>query len=179
MHKKKWLQRVRPELKEEHAIQRLAWANRYAHFVLEDWKQVKWSDECSVERGEGIKPIWTFRKPSEQLYNHDIKAKRTGKSVKKMFWAGFGYDIRTELVPLDGDPNSSRGGVTAKVIYDLYQDQLPGFIQAGDIFMQDNAAVHTARIIYGLLEELGVNIMIWPPYSPDLNTIESDEDKDL
>jgi transposase len=90
-----------------------------------------------------------------------------------MFWAGFGYNICTELVPLDGDPDLHRGGVTAQVIYDLYQDQLPGFIQAGDIFMQDNAPVHTAQIIYGLLKELGINTMIWPPYSPDLNPIEN------
>ena len=86
MHKKKWLQRVRPEITENHANQRLAWANQYAHYTLEDWKRVKWSDECSIERGKGIRPIWTFRKPSEQLYMHDIKAKRTGKSVSKMFW---------------------------------------------------------------------------------------------
>jgi hypothetical protein len=53
---------------------------------------------------------------------HDIKAKQTRKSLLKMFWAGFGYNIYTELVPLDGDPDSRRGGVTAKVIYNLYQD---------------------------------------------------------
>jgi transposase len=39
--------------------------------------------------------------------------------------------------------------------------------------MQDNAPVHTARIIKALLEELGINIMVWPPYSPDLNPIEN------
>ena len=138
MHKKKWLQKVRPEIKEEHANQRLTWANRYAYFTPEDWNRVKWSDECSVERGEGIRPIWTFRKPSEQLIEHNIKEKRTGKGVKKIFWAGFGYNTRTELIPLDGDPDAPRGGVTARRIYDLYQAQLPQFIQPGDIFMQDN-----------------------------------------
>jgi hypothetical protein len=38
-----------------------------------------------------------------------------------MFWAGFIYNICMELVPLDGDPDLRRGGVTAQVIYNLYQ----------------------------------------------------------
>jgi transposase len=39
--------------------------------------------------------------------------------------------------------------------------------------MQDNKPVHIAQIIYRLLKELGVNTMIWPPYSPDLNPIKN------
>jgi hypothetical protein len=37
-----------------------------------------------------------------------------------MFWAGFGYQYRTGLIPLDGDPTSQRGGVTSSVIRALY-----------------------------------------------------------
>ncbi len=40
------------------------------------------------------------------------------------------------------------------------------------IFMQDNARVHTARIKTDWLDEQGYLIMMWPPYSPDLNPIE-------
>jgi transposase len=39
--------------------------------------------------------------------------------------------------------------------------------------MHNNASMHTAQIIKALLEELGVNLMVWPPYSPDLNPIEN------
>jgi hypothetical protein len=53
-----------------------------------------------------------------------------------MFWAGFGYNVCTELVPLDGDPDSRCVGVIAQVIYDLYQDQLPGFIQPGYLYVR-------------------------------------------
>jgi transposase len=173
MHKKKWLQKVGPEIHPHHAAQRLAWANRYAHFTPDNWKQVRWTDECTIERGEGIRHIYTFNPPTVQLREHDVKVKRCGKSVKQMFWAGFGYDIRTGLVPLDGDPDSPRGGVSSRVIRDLYEAFLPGFIQPGNIFMHDNAPVHTAHIIRRILEELRVEVMIYPPYSPDLNPIEN------
>lgn len=39
--------------------------------------------------------------------------------------------------------------------------------------MHDNAPVHTAWIVKKLLEDLGIEAMIWPPYSPDLNLIEN------
>ncbi len=97
----------------------------------------------------------------------------SGKGVKKMLWAAFGYNIRTGLVPLDGDPQSARGGVSGWVISCLYEAFLPGFVQPGDIFMHDNASVHTARIVQAVLTRLGITVMVWPPYSPDLNPIEN------
>ena len=173
MNRRKWQQRKRPEIKPENAVKRLQWARQYEHFSPEDWRRVKWSDECSVERGMGIRPVWTFLRPSEQLVEGDVKEIRCGKSVKKMFWAAFGQNIRTGLVPLDGDPESARGGVTARVIVELYRAYLPTILQPGDIFMQDGASIHTARIVKRLLQEMGIEVMDWPPHSPDLNPIEN------
>jgi transposase len=90
-----------------------------------------------------------------------------------MFWAAFRQDIRTGLVPLDGDPEAKRGGVTGWVIRELYRAFLPTILQPGDIFMHDGASIHTARIVKALLQEMGVDIMSWPPFSPDLNPIEN------
>ena len=39
---------------------------------------------------------------------------------------------------------------------DLYQLYLPGIVHPGDIFMHDNAPVHTAAIVQKILAELGV-----------------------
>ena len=73
--RRKWKQRRRPELKPEHAVKRLEWARRHEHFTVENWKRIKWSDECSIERGKGIQPIWTFLRPSEQLIQGDVQEK--------------------------------------------------------------------------------------------------------
>lgn len=40
------------------------------------------------------------------------------------------------------------------------------------IFMQDNAPVHTTRVIRDWLKEHGIEIINWPLYSLDLNLIE-------
>lgn len=38
--------------------------------------------------------------------------------------------------------------------------------------MQDNARIHTARIVQDWLHEQEFEVLEWPPYSPDLNPIE-------
>lgn len=170
---RKWKQLNRPEIKPIHAAKRLAWARRYEHYTAEDWARVKWSDEYMVERGIGVRPTWTFLRPRDQLKNHDIHAKPCGKGIKQMFWAAFGEDIRTGLVPLDSDPESAQGGVTAAIILALYRAFLPDLLQEGDIFMHDGASIHRTYIVREGLEEMGIEVMEWPPYSPDLNPIEN------
>jgi hypothetical protein len=126
-----------------------------------------------VEQGKGIKPIWTFTRPRDQASTGDVHTVCCGKGVKQMFWAAFGEEVQTGLVPLHGDPEAACGGVSGWVICELYHAFLPDFIQPGDIFMHDNAPVHQAGIVKNLLAELGIEVMKWPPYSPDLNPIEN------
>jgi hypothetical protein len=38
--------------------------------------------------------------------------------------------------------------------------------------MQDNARIHTARVVVDFMAEHGITTLEWPPYSPDLNPIE-------
>ena len=64
----------------------------------------------------GIRPVWTFLRPSEQLVEGDVKEIRCGKGVKKMVWAAFGQDIHTGIGPLDGDPESPRGGTQSMTL---------------------------------------------------------------
>jgi transposase len=97
-----------------------------------------------------------------------------GKQVKQMFWAAFSADRRTGLIPLFGDPNSERGGVNRFVIEELYRRVLPTLLSAEDgIFMHDNAPTHTAIVLREALEDMQIEVMVWPPHSPDLNPIEN------
>jgi hypothetical protein len=38
---------------------------------------------------------------------------------------------------------------------------------------QDNAPCHTSRVTRNYLQQVGVNVLQWPPNSPDLNPIET------
>lgn len=41
------------------------------------------------------------------------------------------------------------------------------------VFMQDNAKIHTCRLVSQFLTEKSVQVLVWPPQSPDLNPIEN------
>ena len=81
--------------------------------------------------------------------------------------------MRSGLVPLNGNKELARGGVTRRVIQALYSTFLAEFVRLDDIFMHDNAPVYTACIVRQLLDEMGIEVMPWPPYSPNLNPIEN------
>lgn len=103
------------------------------------------------------------------------KAKPTRHS--QMFWGAFCFNRRTSLYPLTGDPESPRGGVTSRRILECLQEQLPTIAEPGLYFAQDNASTHTASIVQSWLrdwvQDNGVTMVDWLPYSPDLNPIEN------
>ena len=95
------------------------------------------------------------------------------KGKTQMFWAAFGFGIRSDLVIMEGDQNAKRGGVTAKVYLEVLAEHLPTILEHDNIFMQDNAPIHKAHKVTDFFQEMGIEVMAWPPYSPDLNPIEN------
>lgn len=157
-------------------MNRLAWAQRYSHFAPEDWSRVYFSDETSIERGSGAGAEWTFVRPKYQPREGEIQQKPCGKQLRQMFWACFNGDTRRSgLIPMHGDPSSPRGGVTSLVVRSTYSTYLPVILSNRSFanFMHDNASTHTAHIVRDLLGDIGVEVMQWPPHSPDLNPIEN------
>jgi DDE superfamily endonuclease len=95
------------------------------------------------------------------------------KGKTQMFWAAFGFGCRSDLVVMEGDQNAKRGGVTAKVYLKVLAEYLPTILEHDSVFMQDNAPIHKAHKVTEFFVEIGIEVMPWPPYSPDLNPIEN------
>lgn len=94
-----------------------------------------------------------------------------------MFWGALGYGRRTSLVALFGDPESKKSGVNAKVVRQVYEEQLPNILHEDSYFVQHNALVHKALLVRTWMVEFAnsrnVTVIDWPSYSPDLNPIEN------
>ncbi|TQV90128.1 Nuf2 family protein [Cordyceps javanica] len=107
----------------------------------------------------------------------NVQPKNKPTRHSQMFWAGFACGRRTSLVSLFGDPDSPRRGVTSRQILACLQENLPTIAEPGYFFVQDNAPTHTARLVKNWLREWagenGIQLVEWPPYSPDLNPIEN------
>ena len=84
-------QTVKPGLTLDMKKARYDWCKAHEHWEMEDWKNVIWTDETSVQMGgiRGKRRVW--RTPEESHHPHVIK--RRWKSFKEfMFWGCFSYD---------------------------------------------------------------------------------------
>ena len=84
-----------------------------------------------------------------------------------MVWGGISHGVKTPLVVIQGNLTAVR-----------YRDQvlmphvLP-LVNAHNLtFQHDNARPHVARVCRDFLNQNNVQVLNWPPYSPDLNPIE-------
>jgi hypothetical protein len=90
-----------------------------------------------------------------------------------MVWASIWYGGRSNLVIMERDENSPRTGYTAESYIIALEDGLIPFYRPEEIFQQDNASIHQAKITQLWFEEHGIWVMDWPAHSPDLNPIEN------
>lgn len=170
---KKWRAAGRPELREEHVAIRLAWALEHVDWTEAQWAKVIWSDECSAERGKGEGREWVFRTPCQKWDPGMIQPYKKGKDISIMVWAGFsGKRGRSPLHVMIRDPLSKRGGYSADSYLEVLEENIPKVWRRGMLFMQDNAPIHTAIKVRDWFTQKRVNMIDWPPYSPDLNPIE-------
>jgi hypothetical protein len=90
-----------------------------------------------------------------------------------MFWVAFGFGCRSDLVVIEGDQNAKRGGVTAKVYLEVLAEYLPTILEHDSVFMQDNAPIYKVYKVTEFFAEMGIEVIAWLLYSPDLNPIEN------
>jgi len=90
-----------------------------------------------------------------------------------MVWASFSLYSCSDLVVMQRDIDAPRGGYTARSYIAVLDEILPQIYEEGyTIFQQDNAPIHTAHLTQEWFERHGIEVIRWPPYSPDLNPIE-------
>lgn len=152
----------------------------FCAWVLENWPHdhqwdpnlhanlpIVFSDE-SIIRNLPCGPTWLTMKMCEDPSTYDVARKQKHRGW--MFWGCFIGDQRG---PCYVWPQGTR------VNANLYIDEIVPLIKTvmeinpDAYFMQDNAPSHRARATREALREARVNLVDWPPYSPDLNPIEN------
>ena len=68
------------------------------------------------------------------------------------------------------------GNLTARryIVEILEPEVVPFLSNNGDVtlFQQDNARAHSASLTVDFFNQNGVQVLLWPSFSPDLNPIE-------
>ncbi len=164
----------KPALKIGHRQLRLQFARRYESYTIADWRRVIWSDETKVNRFGSDGNLWTWRRGAKQgsvLADEEVQPTHKFGGGSLMLWgcmsgAGVGRFCRINTT-MDA---SLYVEILEGELLDTIRDQ--GATVKDVIFQQDNDPKHTSKLARECLERLGLEVLQWPPQSPDLNPIE-------
>ena len=161
-----------PFISEKNLCVRRKWAELRLDWTPSNWRAVNYSDESifRIFGSDGIE--WCWRKPEERLDPRYTKKKVKYGGGKVTVWGmitarGVGQLVRIE------------GNLTKELYRDILEDDVLGTYHdlhmdhRSFYFQQDHDPKHTAKIVKAWFQENGVDVLDWPPNSPDLNIIEN------
>ena len=141
-----------------------------------DWMHTMISDEKCFY-GKGFCGRTWVRRPPDEAFNPEYCVAKMAHPVKVNVWACFsaagqGY-LHVFYEKMDGALYKS---ILSDHLLDVTKRDFPspdGVKIVSWEFLQDNAPMHKSELATEWLHRNGVNVLNFPPYSPDLNPIEN------
>lgn len=136
----------------------------------EFWNRILWTDESMIRMKYSHGRVFVWRKAGEALSYKC--ATPTLKSLQKgvMVWGCISSYGVGKIVMLEGKVNAT---VYLKLLSEVIIPEGKRLIGDDFILQQDNAPIHTAKIVTEYLKNQHAHVLEWPPQSPDLSPIEN------
>lgn len=163
--------RKKPYLTARHRKARLAYACDCLKFSENDWKQVVFSDESTVELTGNAGRVFVWRKPGEEFAEEcTVPTFKSGRESVMIWgcitWEGVGaLHVCTQHVNAEYYQTILEANLNATITVLGIDDNV--------YFVQDGAPAHRAKSTTAFLAEKGVKCLKHPAQSPDLNPIEN------
>ncbi|GFX20847.1 transposable element Tcb2 transposase [Trichonephila clavipes] len=154
-----------------HRTARLQWCREHHKWTEQDWACVLFSDESGFSLSPECRRQLIWRESGTAYRPENIQEKDRYPTCSIMVWAGIMINGRTRLhVVANGTMTSQR-----------YIDEvlLPhvclfrGAVGDKFVFMDDNATCHQTLAVQDCVDSKGIQRLVWPARSPDLNPIEN------
>ena len=146
------------------------WANNHRRGVWrnQDWRRVIFSDESRFKlyRADGRQRV--YRRIGERFAPCNVNPVDRFGGGSVMVWGAIRFGWRSQLLVVDGYLTANR------YLDTVLSNQIIPYMQLHNdaIFMHDNARPHVAQVCQDYLRAHNVQVLDWPPYSPDMNPIE-------
>ncbi|GFW86031.1 transposable element Tcb2 transposase [Trichonephila clavipes] len=156
---------------QQHRTARLQWCREHHNWTEQDWACVLFSDESRFSLSSDCRRQLIRRESGTAYRPENIQEKDRYPTCSTMVWAGIMINGRTRLhVVANGTMTGQR------YIDEVLLPHVRLFRGAvGDkfIFMDDNATCHRTLAVQDCLDSEGIQRLVWPARSPDLNPIEN------
>ena len=164
--------RTRPPISEKNRILRLEFAYEHVTWTDEQWADILWSDETWAQPGKHKKTKITRKIGPEELFHPDCVEPYWQRKIGWMFWGCISgrYGKGPHLFWEKAWKNITAVSYS-KHILPVLKEYIG--IYPGLAFQQDNAGPYTAAYTTFQFMCSGIKVIKWPPFSPDLNPIET------
>jgi transposase len=161
--------RVSYPFTQEHIDKRLAFVESYGEWDETKWDTVLFSDETHIYVG-GEGQVWVQR-PEDAALVADYMVDRTAHPEKISVWGCFSAKGIGVFRVFDD-------ALDTRMLTDiLRRDMKPHALSVWPLgqwfFLQDNAPAHSSNETKRFLHTNGIDCIVFPPHSPDLNPIEN------
>ncbi|GFV85679.1 transposable element Tcb2 transposase [Trichonephila clavipes] len=158
-------------LTRQHRTARLQWCREHHNWTEQDWACVLFSDESRFSLSSDCRRQLIWRKSGTAYRPENIQEKDRYPTCSIMVWAGIMINGHTRLhVVANGTMTGQR------YINEVLLPHVRLFRGAvGDkfVFMDDNATCHRTLAVQDCLDSEGIQRLVWPARSLDLNPIEN------
>ncbi|GFX92968.1 transposable element Tcb2 transposase [Trichonephila clavipes] len=158
-------------LTRQHCTARLQWCREHHNWTEQDWACVLFSDESRFNLSSDCRRQLIWRESGTASRPENIQEKDRYPTCSIMVWVGIMINGRTRLhVVANGTMTGQR------YIDEVLLPHVRLFRGAvGDkfVFMDDNATCHRTLAVQDCLDSEGIQRLVWPARSPDLNPIEN------
>ncbi|GFU61908.1 transposable element Tcb2 transposase [Trichonephila clavipes] len=158
-------------LTRQHRTARLQWCREHHSWTEQNWACVLFSDESRFSLSSDCRRQLIWRESGTAYRPENIQEKDRYPTCSIMVWAGIMINGHTRLhVVANGTMTGQR------YIDEVLLPHVRLFRGAvGDkfVFMYDNATCHQTLAVQDCLDSEGIQCLVWPARSPDLNPIEN------
>ncbi|GFV03990.1 transposable element Tcb1 transposase [Trichonephila clavipes] len=158
-------------LTRQHGTASLQWCREHHNWIEQDWACVLFSDESRFSLSSDCRRQLIWRESGTAYRPENIQEKDRNPTCSIMMWAGIMINGRTRLHVV------AKGTMTGQRYID--EVLLPhvrlfrGAVGDKFVFMDDNATCHRTLAVQDCLDSEGIQRLVWPARSPDLNPIKN------
>ncbi|GFV23720.1 transposable element Tcb2 transposase [Trichonephila clavipes] len=161
-------------LTRQHRTARLQWCREHHNWTEQDWACVLFPDESRFSLSSDCRRQLMWRESGTAYRPENIQEKDRYPTCSIMVWAGIMINGLTRLHVV------ANGTMTGQRYIDEvllpYVRLFRGAVGDKFVFMDDNATCHRTLAVQDCLDSEGIQRLVWPARSPDLNPIENVRD---